>query len=91
MSEDFCSTLWSDENKGHLKLTQEELHLGSSMKSDLSYGEIEHLRTILNSESKLPNYLSKALSSQLKELKQLLKTENDSIKWSHKYSLLKEQ
>ncbi len=91
MSEDFCSTLWSDENKGHLKLTQEELHLGSSMKSDLSYGEVEHLRTILNSESKLPNYLSKALSSQLKELKQLLKTENDSIKWSHKYSLLKEQ
>lgn len=91
MSEDFCSTLWSDENKGHLKLTQEELHLGSSMKSDLSYGEVEHLRTILNSESKLPNYLSKALNSQLKELKQLLKTENDSIQWSHKYSLLKEQ
>ena len=41
MSEDFLFhtvVRWKNV-KGHLKLTQEELHLGSSMKSDLSYGE----------------------------------------------------
>lgn len=88
LTDDLCSTLWSGKNKGKLKVSDGVIRLGKSEKSEIKESRIIDLKTLLESEPRLPQDLREQVKPILVDLKKALESENDSNSWYRSMSLI---
>lgn len=88
LTDDLCKALWSDKNKGNLKVGDGVILAGQSAKSKMAASRLEDLRALVDSESKLPSDLRKKAKPILSELKDALAKERDSEAWYGSLSLI---
>ena len=81
ITDDLCQTLWSNKNRGSMKVADGAIAAGQSSKSEMAASRIEDLQALIASESKLPPDLKAKAKPIFAELKTLLKKERDSKDW----------
>lgn len=87
ITDDLCQTLWSNKNRGSMKVADGAIAAGQSSKSEMAASRIEDLQALIASESKLPPDLKAKAKPIFAELKTLLKKERDSKDWYRGISL----
>lgn len=81
ISDKLCDRLFNKKNRGTLKVFDGRLERGNSKKSETSMAKLADLRALVDSESKLPADIRKALAPRLKALRSQLKNESNRDTW----------
>lgn len=88
ITDDLCQTLWSNKNRGRLKVSDGVIASGESKKSEMAASRIEDLRALIESESRLPADLRNKAKPIFAELKTALGNERDTKDWYRSISLI---
>lgn len=82
LTDDLCHLIWTPENDGKIKVSDGEIDLGDTGKSQMAASRAIDFNALFDSEKKMPSDLRKKAGPVLKELKKVLSQEKDSKKWS---------
>lgn len=88
LTDDFCDSLWSPKNDGHMKTSDGEILVGKTGKSETERSFIANLRALIDSQPRLPADLRKVGGPILADLKATLAKEKDSPAWYRELALV---
>jgi hypothetical protein len=91
ISDNFCSKLWNEKNKGNIKVFDGEIKAGKSENSEISLSTLENDKALIGAISHLSIDAKTALEPVFAEFKNVLDQESDDMKWYRKRSAIKQK